>query len=267
MLRPRAAALLFGLGLAACAAPPLSPAQAKKARLFELGPVERPLLENALNALVLLDGPQGKASAVAISPDGKALTAWHVVQDSLYSSGRTTRSLFGGRYRDSTFSAPALLAACPDQDLALLDLGIPTPAHLLPSPLGFARGERVFLVGASTGKAELSECSRMSATSDARGVHFLMDGPAFPGDSGGAVVSQRGELLGVLVKAGSASSDPRFRDWDWISAMVPTPAHVLDEILRLRPLRKRTRLFIDPPPPEGRIDPERFWKSLRFAVD
>ena len=257
------------LGLAGCAAPPapVSPAEAKRTSLAALDDAQRGRLDAVRESFVRLDGDKGSGSALAVSPDGLILTAWHVVEGTFFTSTKdgttTTRSFFGGRYRDLAFRQPILVAACPEQDVAVLDIGLPTPRFVSPSSRGFAAGERVFLLGGATGAPELAECSRMRATSDARRIFFLMNAPAFPGDSGGGVLNASGELLGILVRA-NAGAVP---EWRWTSVMVPLPSQALEEILRARPLGKRTRLYLESEPADGKIDPIQFWKSIRFRVD
>lgn len=269
--------LILLFAAAGCAMePPPRPAEIKRAHLSALQGAERTMMESVLRSFVRLDGPKGSGSAMAISADGKILTAWHVVEGSFYSYSKDgkpagNQSLVRGRYQDRPFASPMLVASCPEQDLAILDIGLPTPDFVPASARGFAEGERVFLLGASGGTGEFTECTQMKATSDERNVLFVMNAPALPGDSGGGVVNARGELLGVLVRGsprtGALLREPSLPKWDWISVMVPLPERVLAELLRAAPQGRPTRLYLDPEPPEGRIDMIDFWKRIRLAVE
>jgi len=97
----------------------------------------------------------------------------------------------------------------------------------------------------------------------------MMNAPALPGDSGGGVLNQRGELLGVLVRGKNKPLDEAEQralpGWQWISMMVPIPSQVMEQLLRTRTQQTGTRLFFDPEPAEGKINPEAVWKTIRFA--
>src|SRR6185295_9207539 len=116
---PRLAALVLA-ALAGCAVPPPpSAGDAKRSRLSDVGDPERAMLETVLKSFVHLDGSRGSGSAMAISPDGKILTAWHVVEGTFLAYSKDgappeQRSLCGGRYQDRTFSGLTLIASCPD---------------------------------------------------------------------------------------------------------------------------------------------------------
>jgi hypothetical protein len=269
-------ALILLVAASGCAAPSPSPTEIKRSRLADLNDQERAMMERVLKSFVLLRGSNGSGSAVAVGPDGKVLTAWHVVEGGFLSHSKdgavpTNRCLCDGRYQDKPFSNPVLVAAWPDQDVALLDIGMPTPDYISPSARGFAVEERVFLVGASGGKAEFTECAHLRAIKEKDSLQFALDAPALPGDSGGAVTNRQGELLGVLIRGQNRPLDAREKSslpgWTWISFMVPMPSQVFLNLSRTRTSRSGTRLFFDPDPPEGRINPEKVWGTIRFAAD
>jgi S1-C subfamily serine protease len=139
-------------------------------------------------------------SGVLVSPDGKVLTAAHVVQI----ADEITVEFVGGE------TVPArVLASEPRADLALLQLER-VPAGIQPAQLGDSNlvqvGEQVFIVGAPYGIAHTLTVGHVSARHRPNTIYaelplaeFLQTDAAInQGNSGGPMFSMQGEVIGVV---------------------------------------------------------------------
>jgi serine protease Do len=139
---------------------------------------------------------RGLGSGVIVSPDGHVLTNAHVVED----ANRVRVTLNDGR----EFSAKVVGIDTPS-DLAVLDVD----ARNLPTlPLGDSNqprvGDVVLAVGNPLGVGQtvtmgiLSAKGRMTEVGDGSYQDFLQtDAPINRGNSGGALVTANGELIGI----------------------------------------------------------------------
>lgn len=137
-------------------------------------------------------------SAAPISPDGYFLTASHVLATA---AGRNVFVIYG---RDHELQgAPARVVWRSDSsDLALLQAPLATPRHYqwTPADRWLPQGTPIIHAGIATGfdspPGELA--SSIAPAGGLRRYHrFKHNMPLRPGDSGGAVLDARGQLIGV----------------------------------------------------------------------
>jgi S1-C subfamily serine protease len=143
--------------------------------------------------------PLSTGSGVAIHPDGYVLTAHHVV-DGPYD----LVVLFAdGRQATATVESQR-----PEVDLALLKLSIPTPEHLpIADPASIFLGQRVYTIGYPAVSVLGTQPKYTDGTiSDVTGMTELpgslqISVPIQPGSSGGPLVNEAGELVGVVLSS------------------------------------------------------------------
>ncbi|MDV6374864.1 S1C family serine protease [Deinococcus arenicola] len=142
------------------------------------------------------DDPDGIGSAVLISADGLALTAYHVIERAENLSAQTLNKK---RY------AVEVVGYDDQYDLALLRVAVPKGTPFL--PLASARpgiGDAVLAVGNGGGAFLASKVGRLTGLdADAGRADFppgtlQMNAPLVPGDSGGPILNVRGELTGIV---------------------------------------------------------------------
>jgi formylglycine-generating enzyme required for sulfatase activity len=152
------------------------------------------LLPGLLRGADPLPSPPEKpaGSGVIVHSDGYILTAYHVV-----SSARRIVVVTPGEFR-----APAILvSADQEHDLALLKI---ETVGLNEAPLGYAGSVRldqeIVTVGFPFGLRDVSVTRGRIAAVRTKGVQrvFQVDAAVNPGNSGGAIFTQRGEVIGVL---------------------------------------------------------------------
>ena len=143
-------------------------------------------------AVVTIIGSRSQGTGFVIPPDGLIVTNHHVVEDqaSLEIQTQTKRRLPVGR----------IVRQDPDRDLAVLDAdtsGLPR------IPLGDSRavkvGERVVAIGAPLGLADSLSVGYVSQIRTIDGItHLQTTTPVSPGNSGGPLINDRGEVVGVI---------------------------------------------------------------------
>lgn len=155
------------------------------------------------------DAPKPKGATgtcFAVSPNGVLLTAYHVVEDAksilVHFPGGTV-----AQAKVETFSKKT--------DLAILRINFRTPYYL---PLAAVRsvrvGERVFTMGYPVknliGQEPKVMEGAVSALSGLRGEATLlqMSVPIQPGNAGGPLVNQRGQVVGVVTFQSAAGTLP-----------------------------------------------------------
>ena len=155
-----------------------------------------PVAEIAATRLVSRDKPVQSGTGFYINPKGQILTAAHAVRDCL-----TTQIKKDNVTLDATVVAQSALL-----DLAVLDTGQPVDS-VLPLRTGteYALGEGVTNVGyplegvlAGSPNLTRGNISSRTAMTGSLGL-FQFSAPIQPGSSGGPVVSDGGELLGITV--------------------------------------------------------------------
>jgi len=148
------------------------------------------------NLLVNRDKPVKSGTGFFINAGGQVMTAAHVVHDCPVIEVKAD-----GKAIPATLAASSLLL-----DLAVVDTGAPA-AHIVPLRAGtsFELGEAVTNVGfplegvlAASPNVTRGNVSSRAALAGSLG-QFQFSAPVQPGSSGGPVVSDAGELLGVTV--------------------------------------------------------------------
>lgn len=132
----------------------------------------------------------------AISEDGHIATVYHVIKDA-----KTIKVYFS---KDSFVSA-RVIHGDPVNDLALLKIGSPTPNFLQIAPMRSAKtGDRVFTIGFPVSsllgqEAKYTEgvVSSLSGIQDTSSF-LQITVPVQPGNSGGALVNEKGEVIGII---------------------------------------------------------------------
>jgi len=137
---------------------------------------------------------QGLGSGVVISQDGYLVTNWHVIRD----ADQAVVQLADGRVAE-----PEFVGADPETDLALLKIDLPDlPSIELGRSDTLEIGEVVLAIGNSYGLSQTVTLGIISATGRGLGLtnfeNFIQTDAAINvGNSGGALVNTRGELIGI----------------------------------------------------------------------
>ncbi len=139
---------------------------------------------------------EGLGSGVVISQDGYLVTNWHVIRnaDEIYI-----------QLADGRVAEPAFVGADPETELALLKIDLPDlPSIALGRSDTLQIGDIVLAIGNSFGLSQTVTQGIVSATG--RGLEGLVatfesfiqtDAAINIGNSGGALVNTRGELIGI----------------------------------------------------------------------
>lgn len=155
------------------------------------------VIQRALPGTVLIetrtvDGRDGVASGFLIDPSGIVVTNFHVIRDAV--SAKV--SLQSG----DTFSRVTVRALDEAKDIAILQI----PGFNLPIvPLGdsehIKQGDAVVLLGSPLGLNGTATTGIVSAIRQMDGYRaFQTDAAANPGNSGGPMLNQHGEAVGIL---------------------------------------------------------------------
>ncbi len=160
-------------------------------------------------SLVLVRTPTGLGSGFIVTDDGTIITAYHVV-----AGAKTIRVTFA----DGTTAAATVASADTKTDIATL-----TPARLpsvvVPATLGGAAaiGAPVVAVGnplgltdsVSSGVVSGLNRSAVTDTGSRRGL-IQFDAAVNPGSSGGPLLNNAGEVVGVVVALADADGEDAF---------------------------------------------------------
>jgi S1-C subfamily serine protease len=153
---------------------------------------------------------QARGSAILLDSGNTAMTSLHLVQDAV----EIMVVFFDGE------ESPAVLGAKDREfDVALLDIALGSGRK--PAVLATAKdlriGDEAFLVGAPLGMSNsltVGTISRLGSTfqpaeqgdrSRSYGGLIQFSAPMYPGNSGGALVNRRGEVIGIVTWTGSSS--------------------------------------------------------------
>lgn len=168
------------------------------ANIYTAGTVGR---DGGLAGLPLM-GP-GLGSAVVVSRDGYLVTNWHVVRNA---------EEIRVQLADGRIAEPELVGADPETELALLRIHLPDlPSIELGRSDDLEVGEVVLAIGNSLGLSQTVTMGIVSATGRGQlGVttfeNFIQTDAAINvGNSGGALINLRGELVGINTAVISAS--------------------------------------------------------------
>ena len=144
-----------------------------------------------IRALDAIGQTRGGGTGFFVTADGLMLTSLHVINGA-YSLEVST--LYG-----RTLDSVRFVAADGRRDLALLKVRTADARPLtLAADEEPAVGERVFVIGNPHGQTGTFTDGLVSAVRQAAGVTFVqISAPVAPGSSGGPVVNDRGEVIGV----------------------------------------------------------------------
>lgn len=137
----------------------------------------------------------GTGSAVLISNDGLALTAYHVVEGARALSAQTL---------DKKRYSVQVIGYDDQNDLALLKVNVPSGTPYLPLAAERPKvGDPVLAVGNGLGRFLVSKTGRLTALDAKAPVATFapntlqLDAQLRPGDSGGPIVNRKGEVTGI----------------------------------------------------------------------
>jgi S1-C subfamily serine protease len=193
-------------------------------------------IPNAMLALISKVAPPEKkvertiGTGFAVGPNGLVLTAYHVVERAIKIKVHlSNRGVFEAHIERSS----------PSTDLLLLKIDTQFSTYLTPiSTHSLSIGERVFTIGypaiSLLGEEPKFTEGSIAALSGPVGDPMLMQisVPVQPGNSGGPLVTERGELVGVVIASAdvvkfltSTGSLPQNVNWaikaDYVRAMLP----------------------------------------------
>lgn len=136
---------------------------------------------------------RGSGSGFLISPDGLAITNYHVVADSCDAFAMTS---------DGTFYDLLLLDGDPEADLALVKLdsdGVVFPYLELNTTDPVRQGQQVYAIGSPRGLENTMSQGIVSNPSRVLdGTEYIqISVPIAPGSSGGALLNEKGQVIGI----------------------------------------------------------------------
>ncbi|MBN2272469.1 MAG: trypsin-like peptidase domain-containing protein [Sedimentisphaerales bacterium] len=145
-----------------------------------------------------------QGTGFAVSPDGHIVTAHHVVE------GAKTIKVYLSK---DTFGSATILRTDPPNDLAVLKVENTIPVFLPVAPMRSVKtGDRVFTIGfpvrsilGEEAKYTEGVVSSLSGIQDT--ASFLqITVPVQPGNSGGPLVNEKGEVVGVITSTAAILS-------------------------------------------------------------
>ena len=148
-------------------------------------------------AVVTVSTGSSKGTGFAISADGYILTNEHVIDDAL--------SITVVFPEGQLFEAE-LIAAYEDVDLALLKVaGADLPYLKLAATSHYAQGDMVYFIGNPLYFTGIANKGTLLAPTTASGISsdiMMMDAPVYKGNSGSPVITQDGQVIGVVFATG-----------------------------------------------------------------
>ena len=201
----------------------------------------------------------GTGTGFAISKDGLIVTACHVIEDATIIKVHLSQDV-------SAFAK--VVHSDPMNDLAVLRIENPTPNFLWIAPIRSAKtGDRVFTMGfpvtSLLGEEAKYTEGVISSLSGVKGAASLLQitVPVQPGNSGGALVNESGEIVGIITSSAAipffvkeSGTLPQNVNWaikaDYLRPMLELPevaqqnlsreqiiAHVKDSSFRIDKLK------------------------------
>jgi hypothetical protein len=151
-----------------------------------------------IRALDSRGGVDGLGSGFLVSPDGVIVTNFHVIQHAHALQVET----FDGEVYDNVY----YVTADPRRDVAVLKVPVEGAVSLrLGSDTAAVVGAEVYAMGHPLGQTSTFTDGLVSASRTVEGVSMIqISAPISPGSSGGPVMDERGEVIGVatMVLAG-----------------------------------------------------------------
>ena len=165
-------------------------------------------------AVVSIRAGSFEGSGFFCSEHGHILTSKHVVQPESKMELGATRGFkkLGRRFdvvlKDGTELVATLVKLSDDQDLALLKLnGYRTPFLRLDPPGPLSQGTRVFAIGSPLGMRDTVTSGVVTRIAK---DHLLTDAQILPGSSGGPLIRESGEVLGINVSREVAAGTSKY---------------------------------------------------------
>lgn len=149
-------------------------------------------IEQWQESVVTVITNEGHGSACVISQDGYLLTNFHVV-----GQNDTVRV----KFMDNSNATAVVLRRHPDCDLALIKVDRVGLEFLTPSSKSYDMGEMVYVVGTPVDTTLSQSVSRgiLSGYREFDNSGYLQtDAKVNPGNSGGALINESGELIGIV---------------------------------------------------------------------
>lgn len=160
-----------------------------------------PLAQRALNATVYLEierqGGQGAQGSGFFVRPGYVATNYHVIE-----RAETTIARLVGT--QTTYTVEKIVATDEKHDLAIIKVVGDTPSELTLGNSDEVRiGETVYAVGNPIGLQGTVSRGIVSSMRDfgQNGIRIQIDAPISPGNSGGPVLNEEGEVIGVSVSS------------------------------------------------------------------
>ena len=154
-------------------------------------------------AIAVVRTPSGMGTGWFCSPEGYLVTNQHVIANE-QSVSVTVFKREGGRFEKRVFKKVKLVALDQDMDLALLrieeDMDMEIPQLYVGDSTALSQGDEVFTIGnpmgleRSTAQGIVSKINRnMSGR-----LYIQTTAPIAPGNSGGPLFNERGQVIGVV---------------------------------------------------------------------
>lgn len=157
-------------------------------------------------AVVQVISPSGGGTGFAIDANGIVLTNDHVVSDA---------TVCRIRFHNGLESAARVIRRAESLDLAAVKCALPTPGFIDPNvrrPLTLNQGARAFALGypghVDTFSITAGLVSALNVSRDGLRWHQV-SAPVNPGNSGGPVLGERGELIGIATQRENKYADGR----------------------------------------------------------
>jgi S1-C subfamily serine protease len=160
--------------------------------------------------------PTQSGSGAIISADGLVITSREVILDA---NGNVHPELWAGLVNQSNRGLPLnrayklkLVKESKPHDLALLQIVTETKRNFLPLKIGstesLAYGDYLGVVGFPNARVTVADCELLGI--DETGTWLYAEGALLKGMLGSAVVNDKGELIGIAVKAVDNKTVPFF---------------------------------------------------------
>ena len=173
-------------------------------------------------------------SGFVVASDGRIATSLHVVED----ADQLVVVLADGR----TFTRVQVVDHDEEQDVVVLSIAA---SRLTPLPLArepVQSGERVVVIGHPQGLANTVSDGLVSALRERDGTEMLqISAPVSPGSSGGPVLNDRGQVVGVTTSTHQRGQNLNFAAP--VSRLLPLMRSTARRPLSALPSRFATRLF------------------------
>jgi serine protease Do len=146
-------------------------------------------------SVVYISTDKGQGSGVILSADGLIVTNAHVIEG----ASKIMVELNGGRQLQAKVISVGR-SGCTDLALLRLPNQKNLPAIALGNPTTGEHGHTVFAIGYPLGIKPASITQGLISNLDEQGGLLQTSAVSNPGNSGGALVNERGELLGIITR-------------------------------------------------------------------